>query len=189
MSTIIEHVRPADRPRPGRWRIDPGHSEVAFVGRHFGLTRVRGRFERVDGRIDIPGDLSGSQIDVRIDMASVTSGFDERDEHLRSAELFDVERFPQATFRSTRVTFDGRRGSITGDLTIRDVTHPLTLDVTYVGGVRDPWGDDRAVFSATGSLNREDWGVTWNRVLETGGLLVSRKIELVVDVELVRRRD
>lgn len=175
-------------PTPGRWEIDPGHADVAFTGRHFMITKVRGRFTDVTGRLDIAEDITRSQVDVIIGMASVSSGSAERDEHLRSAELFDVATFPEATFRSTRVAWGdaaSRSGTVTGDLTIHGVTRSVDLAVRFEGQVRDPWGGVRAVFSASTRVNREDFSITWNVVLEAGGLLVSKDIEITIDVETV----
>jgi polyisoprenoid-binding protein YceI len=124
-------------------------------------------------------------VDVTIDVASVDSGDGTRDDHLRSADMFDVARYPTATFRSTDVRWDGATGTITGDLALKGVTRPVALAVEYLGHVRDPWGNDRIVFSARGRVNREDWGVTWNMPLEAGGLLVSKEIELTLEVEAV----
>lgn len=174
-------------PVEGVWKVDPGHAEVGFWGRHFMLTKVRGRFTGVDATVIIANNPADSTVEATIDMKSVDSGDQTRDDHLRSGDLFDVANWPRAYFRSTTVTWDGSRGSLTGDLTIRDVTHPVTLDVEFVGGVPDPWGNDRAVFSATGSIDREDWGLTWNMALETGGLLVSKEIQLELHVELIRQ--
>jgi polyisoprenoid-binding protein YceI len=174
-------------PVAGAWSVDPSHAEVGFVGRHFGLTKIRGRFTRVDGTVQITADLTNSTIDVSIDMASVESGSTDRDNHLRSADFFDVARHPTARFRSAGTSIDGTQGTVTGDLTINGVTRPVTLDVEYLGYARDPWDNDRAVFSATATINREDWGLTWNMVLDTGGLLVSKQIEIQIEVELIRQ--
>lgn len=182
----IRTVAGTELPAPGRWTIDPGHAEVGFVGRHFGLTKVRGRFTGVTGHADIGEDITDSTIIVTIDTASVSSGDDTRDDHLRSADLFDVEHYPQARFTSTGITVDGAIGTVTGNLTIKDVTRPVTLDVDYVGHARDPWGNDRAVFSASATINRADWGLTWNMLLDTGGLLVSKEIRIEIEIELVR---
>jgi polyisoprenoid-binding protein YceI len=177
------------RPSAGLWKIDPGHAEVGFVGRHFGLTKVRGRFIGVDATVVIGEDLAASSVDVVIDMASVSSGDQSRDDHLRSPDFFDVAEHPTATFRSTAVDVDqsGRRGTVGGELTIKGVTRPVVLDVTSLGEVTDPWGGTRAVFSADATINREDWGLTWNMVLDAGGLLVSKQIRLEIEVELVRQ--
>ena len=173
-------------PPAGTWKVDPGHAEVGFVGRHFGLTKVRGRFTGVDGTVLIADDVERSTVAVTIDMASVTSGDQARDEHLRSADFFDVERHRTATFMSTVVRVGDGPPTITGDLTIKGVSRPVTLDVEYLGQLDDPWGNQRAVFSAAGVINREDWGLTWNMPLASGGLLVSKQIRIEIEVELVR---
>jgi len=172
----------------GTWRIDAGHAEVGFVGRHFGLTKIRGRFTGVDGTVTVADPLEESGVTVTIAMATVDSGDDTRDDHLRSADFFDVEHHPTATFRSTALTVVDGSGRLRGELTIKDVTRPVELDVAYLGRVTDPWGNDRVVFSAAGLINREDWGLTWNMVLEAGGWLVSKEIRLEIEVELLPRR-
>jgi polyisoprenoid-binding protein YceI len=179
-------VRGVDLPVPGTWAIDPGHAEVAFVGRHFMLTKVRGRFEGITGAVVVADDPNGSSVEVVIDMASVSSGSAERDGHLRSADFFDVASFPTATFRSTAVAWDGASGTVDGDLTIVGVTRRVRLDVSFLGAVHDLSGGDRAVFSASGELDREEWGLTWNHALEAGGVLVSKKVRLEIEVETVR---
>ena len=175
-------------PVPGRWEIDPVHADVAFTGRHFMVTKVRGRFTDVRGAVTVAEDMTLSTVEVVIGMASVSSGSDVRDDHLRSAELFDVERFPEATFRSTAVSWSGRRGTVTGDLTIHGVTRSVDLAVELAGQVRDPWGSDRAIFSATTRVDREDFGVTWNVALEAGGVLVGKEIGIEIEVETVLQR-
>jgi polyisoprenoid-binding protein YceI len=174
-------------PVPGVWDIDPGHTEVAFIGRHFMLTRVRGHFTGVTGQITVAEDPRASTVEVAIDMATVESGNPTRDGHLRSAELFDVETYPGATFRSVSVDWLGDHGTMTGDLTIRDVTRRVTFDVTYEGYAKDPWGAHRAVASARTGIDREDFGITWNMALETGGILVSKEIQLEINLEAVLR--
>ena len=174
-------------PAPGAWAVDPGHAEVGFWGRHFGLTKVRGRFTGVQATVTLVEPVADSAVDVTIDVASINSGDATRDDHLRSADLFDVEGHPTATFRSTRLLLDGTAGTMTGDLTIKGVTRPVTLDVSYLGHVVDPWGGERAIVSAAGVINRDDWGLTWNMVLEAGGLLVSKEIHLEIEIELVRQ--
>lgn len=174
-------------PAPGTWDIDPDHAEVAFVGRHFMVTKVRGRFTDVRGSIVIGESLDDSSVEVTIAMASVDSGSPARDEHLRSPELFDVERFPEATFTSTSASWNGTRGTLTGQLTIHGITRPVVLDVQYEGYARDPWGGDRAMFSGQAVVNREDFGITWNMALETGGVLVSKEIRVEINIETVHR--
>ncbi|HEY6744604.1 MAG TPA: YceI family protein [Mycobacteriales bacterium] len=175
-------------PIAGTWMLDPGHAEVGFVGRHFLLTKVRGRFQGVQGTVTVAPEPGQSRVSVTIDMASVNSGDETRDAHLRSADFFDVERHGTATYESRSVQWDGTAGTMTGDLTIKGVRRPVTLTVDYVGYARDPWGNDRAVFSAHGRVDREDWGLTWNMPLDRGGLLVSKEIDLVIEAELILQR-
>lgn len=185
--TAIRSVDGVALPAEGTWAIDPGHAEVAFIGRHFMLTKVRGRFVGVEGAVTIAEDPAASAVDVVIDMSSVDSGDRARDDHLRSADFFDVERWPQATYRSTSVTWSGTTGEVVGELTIRDVTRPVTLNVEYRGHARDPWGADRAVFSASATIDREDWDLTWNMPLANGGVVVSKRIEIELEIETVRQ--
>lgn len=174
-------------PAAGAWEIDPGHTDLAFTGRHFMVTKVRGRFTGVTGIVEIAEDLRDSRVEVTIDMASVESGNETRDEHMRSAELFEVATYPTATFRSVEVEWKGNRGTVHGDLTIHGVTKRVPLDVEFEGYVRDPWGGDRAIFSARTRVNREDFGVTWNVALEAGGVLVSKEIQIEINLETVLR--
>ena len=179
--TVDGHVVPA----AGTWRLDPGHTDLSFWGRHFMVTKVRGRFTGVTGAVVIGDDLADSSVEVSIDMATVESGNPTRDEHLRSVELFDVVAYPRATFRSTRVEWAGTRGTVHGDLTIHGITREVPLEVSFEGYARDPWGGDRAIFSARATVDREDFGITWNVALETGGLLVSKEIRIEIDLETV----
>jgi polyisoprenoid-binding protein YceI len=164
---------------------DPGHTELAFIGRHFMLTKVRGRFTGVSGAIQVAEAPEDSTVDVTIDMASVDSGSEARDEHLRSADLFDVARHPIATFAGRAAGWEGTRGRLAGELTVRGVARPVTLDLEYLGHVADPWGGQRAIFTAAGTVNREDWGLTWNMPLVGGGLLVSAQIRIEIEIEAV----
>jgi len=175
----------AELPAAGRWQIDPGHTEVAFIGRHFMLTKVRGRFTGVTGAIVVAEEPGESTAEVVIDMASVESGSQARDDHLRSADFFDAARHPTATFRGRAARWQGTRGLLAGELTIRGVTRPVTLQAGYLGHVADPWGGQRAIFTAEGTLNREDWGLTWNMPLDGGGLLVSKDIRIEIEAEAV----
>ena len=172
-------------PVPGRWQIDPGHTEVAFIGRHFMLTKIRGRFTGVTGVIVVAEDPAGSTAEVTIDMASVDSGSQARDDHLRSPDFFDAAHHPSATFTGHTAGWHGTRGVLAGDLTIRGLTRPLTLTAGYLGHIADPWGGQRAIFTAQATLNREDWGLTWNMPLEGGGLLVSKEIRIEIEAEAV----
>jgi len=172
-------------PSPGRWQIDPGHTEVAFIGRHFMLTKVRGRFTGVTGVIFVAEEPADTTVEVTIDMASVESGSHARDEHLRSADFFDAAHHPTATFTGAAADWQGTRGFLGGELAIHGVTRPVTLAAEYLGHVSDPWGGQRAVFTAEGSFNREEWGLTWNAVLDGGGLLVSKEIRIEIELEAV----
>ncbi|MGO8687897.1 MAG: YceI family protein [Candidatus Dormibacteria bacterium] len=171
---------------PGEYALDPSHTHVGFLARHLVVTKVRGTFEKVDARIRVGETLEHSGVDVTIDVASLDSRDEKRDAHLRSADFFDVEKFPTITFRSTGVVpaADGRY-AVTGDLTIRDQTRPLTLDVEYLGAASTPWGTSVAVISAAAEIDREEWGLTWNVALESGGVLVSKRIQLEIEAELV----
>jgi len=178
-------VAGAELPVRGRWQIDPGHTEVAFVGRHFMLTKVRGRFTGVTGVIVVAEEPGESAAEVTIDMASVQSGSTARDDHLRSPDFFDVARHPTASFSGHAAGWQGTRGLLAGELTIRGVTRPVTLQAEYLGHVADPWGGQRAIFTAEATLNREDWGLTWNMPLDGGGLLVSKDIRIEIEAEAV----
>jgi polyisoprenoid-binding protein YceI len=184
-AAVTRTVAGVEVPVAGTWKVDPGHAEVGFVGRHFMLTRVRGRFTGVDGTVQIGDNPQDSKVQVTIDMASVSSGDETRDTHLKSADFFDVDNHGTATFESTSVDWQGQSGTMTGELTIKKMSRPVTLEIDYVGYACDPWNNHRAVFSAKGRINREDWGLTWNMPLAKGGLLVSKEIELVLEVELI----
>ncbi|QYG94650.1 YceI family protein [Iamia sp. SCSIO 61187] len=176
----------AELPAPGRWEIDPGHAEVAFIGRHLVVSKVRGRFTGVRGTVVVDEEPEASSLEVEIDLATVDSGDATRDEHLRSADLLDVEAHPTATYRSTAVRWDGSAGTVEGEQTIHGVTRPVPLQVEHLGTVTDPWGGVRAAFSAHTTIDREDWGITWNMPLANGGLVVSKEIRIEIEVETVR---
>ena len=178
----------AELPAPGRWQIDPGHTELAFIGRHFMLTKVRGRFTGVSGVIEVAEEPGDTTVDVTIDMTSVESGNEARDEHLRSADFFDVEHHPAAAFSARASGWQGTTGVLAGELTLRGVTRPVTLQAEYLGYTADPWGGHRAVFTAAGTIDREDWGLTWNLPLDGGGLVVSKEIRIEIELEAVLQR-
>lgn len=171
---------------PGTWTIDPGHTTVGFVGRHLVVAKVRGRFTGVTGTVTIAPDPLASSVEVVIDAASVHTGDDNRDGHLRSADFFDVENHPTWTYRSTRVIDKGGDYVLVGDLTIKGITREVELDLTFDGVSGDPWGGTRAGFTAEGEINRKDWGLEWNVALETGGVLVGETIKIQLDVELIK---
>ena len=170
------------------WQLDPAHTNVEFSVKHLMLARVKGRFTGVAGTVMLAAEPTASTVEVVIDAASIDTREAKRDAHLRSADFFDVERFPTITFRSSDVRPAGAGDlRIVGDLTIRDVTREVTLEVTDEGRGTDPWGGERAGFSATAVIDRRDFGLTWNQALETGGVLVGNEIRISLEVELVKQ--
>lgn len=169
------------------WNIDPAHTTVEFAAKHMMITTVRGRFADVSGTIVTDGTPEGSEVRVRLGAASIDTRQEQRDAHLRTADFLDVETYPEITFVSRSITSTGNDTfRLEGDLTIRGTTRPVTLDVTSEGTGRDPWGGERAGFSATGKIDRRDFGLVWNQALETGGVLVSNDIRITVDAQLTR---
>jgi polyisoprenoid-binding protein YceI len=188
MTTAIRTVSGIEIPEAGRYQLDASHSEVGFVARHLMVAKVRGRFAEFSGTVDIADDPADSSVEVSIATASVDTRDEQRDGHLRSADFFDVENHPTMTYRSTGVRHvKGSRWSVDGELTLHGVTRPVVLDVTFEGGALDPWGGSRVVFSARAELDREEFGLTWNQALETGGVLVSKKIVIEIEAEAVRQ--
>jgi len=174
-------------PEPGRWTIDRAHSSVGFVVRHLVVAKVRGHFTDYSGEIVIGEQPENSSVQVEIAAASINTGDAARDEHLRSPDFFDVEQFPSLTFASHAVRdLGGGRYDLDGDLSIGDVTRPVTVDLEYGGVVRDPYGNEKAVFSAQTKLNREAFGLTWNAVLEAGGVTVGKEVTIEIEVEAQR---
>jgi polyisoprenoid-binding protein YceI len=170
----------------GVWTIDKNHTKVGFVAKHLMVTKVRGHFESYEATVEIADDLTESRIEATLDAASLTTGAVDRDGHLRSNDFFDVENHPTMKFVSTEITSEGDGWKITGDLTIRDTTHPVTLDAVHEGSAVDPWGNTHVGFSATAKINRDDWGLTWNAALEGGGWLVSKEVIIEIEGQLVR---
>ena len=171
------------------WQIDPAHSEINFTVRHMMISNVRGRFEQFNGTVDFnEDDPTLSTVDVQINAASINTKVDQRDDHLRSPDFLDAEHYPVLTFKSKRVEKTGSHsGRAIGDLTIRNVSHEVTLDIDYAGQAKSPWGSTSAGFSATTTINRKDWGLTWNQALETGGVLVGDQIKIAIEVEVVKQ--
>lgn len=171
-----------------KWDFDLSHSSIEFHVRHLMVSKVRGRFGAWTGRLELdPTDLAKSRLDVQIDAASVDTREPKRDDHLRSADFFDVATYPHLTFNSTAIekTGDGEY-RVTGDLTIHGVTKQVTLDVEGGDIVKDPWGGTRTGFSARTTINRKDFGLHWNVALETGGFLVSDKIDIALEIEAIK---
>lgn len=171
---------------PGVWTIDKNHTKVGFVAKHLMVTKVRGHFESYEATVEIAEDLTDSRIEATFDSASLTTGAEDRDGHLRSSDFFDIENHPTMKFVSTEIEPAGDGWRITGDLTIRDTTHPVVLDAVYEGTAIDPWGNTHVGFSATAKIDRENWGLTWNAALEGGGWLVSKDISIEIEGQLVR---
>lgn len=173
------------------WRIDPAHSSVEFAVKHLMFTTVRGRFKKLEGEITVDEDApENSRVEVEIDAASIDTGAEDRDTHLRSADFLDVENHPTITFRSRRVegayAEAGDRFKVIGDLTIRGTTLEVTLDATFEGTGQDPWGGQRAGFRATTEIDRRDWGLRWNQALETGGVLVGNSVKIEIEAQAVK---
>lgn len=176
-----------------RWQLDPAHTTVELSVKHMMFTTVRGRFRAVSGVIELnEEDPDASHVRVEIDAASIDTGADARDTHLRSADFLDVERHPKLVFESKRVSGaafqEGRRFDVVGDLTIRGVATEVTLEAAYQGAGKDPWGGERAGFSASTELDRRDWGLGWNQALETGGILVGNTVKVEIDVQAVKQQ-
>ncbi len=170
------------------WTIDSSHSQVNFSARHMGIMTVRGHFNDIQATIDFnQDDFTASSVEASINAGSLVTNDAKRDEHLRSADFLDVEKYPTITFKSTKIErAEHDRYRMTGDLTIHGVTRPVTLDVVYSGQIKDPWGNARAGFSAETTIRRSDWGISFNAVLETGGLVVSDEVKIALDVEAVK---
>ncbi len=170
------------------WAIDPAHSEVHFKVKHLMISNVTGSFGSFGANATLDGDdLSGATVEFWADIASVNTGSADRDTHLKSPDFFDEEKFPKLTFHSTDLRAAGRHWKMTGDLTIKGITKPVTLDVEWAGTATDPWGNAKAGLSVSGSFDRKEWGLTWNAALEAGGVLVSEEVRLVAEVQLVKK--
>lgn len=170
----------------GTWVLDKAHTRIGFQAKHLMVTKVRGHFEEYDAIVEIADDLTESKIEVTLEAASITTGAADRDAHLRSADFIDADSHPQLRFVSTEISRAGDNWKVTGDLTIREVTKPVTLDVVYEGSAVDPWGNEHIGFSARAVVSREDWDLTWNAALEGGGWLVSKEVVLDIEGQLVR---
>lgn len=170
------------------FQLDTAHTQIQFAVRHMMISKVRGEFSKFSGAVNLNVDKPElTTVEAEVDLASINTRDAQRDGHLRSADFFDVEKHPTMTFKSTKVqVLDSKHAKLTGDLTIRDVTRPLTLDVEYVGSAKSPWGATSYGFSAKAKINREDWGLVWNVALETGGWLVGKDVEIEIETELVQ---
>ena len=167
---------------PGTWNIDPTHSEISFVARHLMVTKVRGKFTEYTATTEVAEPVENSTVEFTVQTASFDTGNAERDGHVKSGDFFDVEKYPTMTFKATTITDD----EITGDLTIKGVTKPATFSYDFNGVATDPWGGTRAGFEASGEINRTDFGMTFNAALESGGVMISEKIKINLDLEFVK---
>ncbi|WP_432094284.1 YceI family protein [Streptomyces sp. bgisy100] len=187
-AAAVLEADPALAALTGDYTVDPAHSTIGFTVRHAMVTNVRGSFGDYEGTLSLDGGdpaRSGASLDVRI--ASVDTGIADRDGHLRSGDFFDAEQFPLMTFRSTAAERTGGDSyRITGDLTIKDVTRPLAIDLEFHGSATDVYGNERVGFEGSAEILRSDWGLTWNAALETGGVMVSDKVKLTFDISAIR---
>ncbi|MFJ2588811.1 YceI family protein [Streptomyces sp. NPDC087538] len=187
-TTVAPAVDPALAALTGEYTIDPAHSSIGFTVRHAMVTNVRGSFGEHEGTLKLDGSNpanSTASIDVRI--ASVDTGIADRDGHLVSGDFFDAEKFPLMTFRSTQAEqLGGDTYRVTGDLTIKDVTRPLSIDLEFNGSATDVYGNERVGFEGSTNILRSDWGLTWNAALETGGVMVSDKVKLSFDISAIK---
>jgi len=181
MTTLINPPIPV-----GTWSVDPAHSTVGFVARHLVISKVRGSFRTFSGTVTIAENPLASSVTASVDMNSVDTADENRDGHLRGADFFDVENHPVMTFVSSGVVADGSDYTLKGDLTIKGVTRPASFDLEVSGVSPDPWGGTRVGFSATTEINRKDFGLEWNVVMETGGVLVGEKIKIELDIQAVK---
>ncbi|MDQ4046034.1 MAG: YceI family protein [Actinomycetota bacterium] len=172
---------------PGIWTLDMSHSDIGFTVRHAGISKVRGRFSDASATAHVRDSLKDSSLHATVKTASFDSGEPNRDAHVRGADFFDVENFPEMTFRATGVEGDGEDYTLTGDLTIRGITKPIELEVEFTGVAVDPFGATRAGFSAETEISRKEFGLTWNAALETGGFLVSDKVKINLEAALVKQ--
>jgi polyisoprenoid-binding protein YceI len=171
-----------------KWTLDSSHSEINFSVRHMMISNVRGRFEKFDVEMTLdPDNAAASQVVATIDASSINTKDEKRDAHLRSPDFLNADAFPALIFKSRRVERVGSQNArVTGDLTIRDITREVVLDVEYNGMSKSPWGTTSAGFSATTKINRKDWDLTWNVALESGGILVGEEVKIAIDIELVQ---
>jgi polyisoprenoid-binding protein YceI len=191
MTTTTDLTRTVDGievPAAGTYALDASHSDVGFSVRHLMVSKTKGRFSGVSGTVVIAEDPLASSVEVTIDVTSLDTRDATRDGHLLSPDFFDAEQHPAITFRSTKVTPAGAgRWTVDGELTVRGTTRPVALEVTFEGGAKDPWGGERIGFTATTEVDREDFGLTWNQALETGGVLVGKSAKIEIEAEAVRQ--
>lgn len=179
----------ATLPTTSTWQLDASHSSIGFSVKHLMIATVRGSFGKFEAAFSgDEGDLGNATVSATIDASSIDTANDQRDGHLRSGDFFDVEKFPSITFAGKRIVGDAFGDfKIIGDLTIRGVTKEVTLDATFEGRAKDPWGNSRLGYSATGKISRSEFGLTWNQALETGGVMVSDDVRIAIEASFVRQ--
>ncbi|MDX3855538.1 YceI family protein [Streptomyces sp. AK02-01A] len=189
VATADREIDPALAALTGEYTIDPAHSTISFTVRHAMVTNVRGSFVEHEGSLKLDGaNPAASSAAIDVSISSVDTGMADRDGHLRSADFFDAETFPKMSFRSTTAEHVGADTyRITGDLTIKDVTRPLTIDLEFNGSATDVYGNERVGFEGSADILRSEWGLTWNAALETGGVLVSDKVKLSFDISAIKK--
>jgi len=184
-TTATRTVNGSELPLPGTYTIDASHTHVGFTVRHMMVSKVRGQFDRFEGTVVIADEPTQSSVNVTVDLDSINTNDEGRDGHLRSADFFNTDANKQLTFVSTAVRPDGSKWDVDGDVTLNGVTQQITLVVEFEGATIDPYNNLRIGFSAGGELNREDFGVSWNAALETGGVVVGKVVKLEIDAEAI----
>lgn len=172
------------------YAVDPDHSSIGFKVRHLGISSVAGRFTTVQGTFTFdPKNVAASKAQATVEAKSITTQQAKRDDHLRSPDFLDANSFPEIKFVSKEIKeVSGNKFKVIGDLTIRGKSNPVVLDAVFNGATKDPWGNERAAFEAEATINRKDWGLTWNKILETGGLVVGEDVKIVLEVEGVQKK-
>ena len=171
---------------PGTWTVDAGHSNIGFTARHLMVAKVRGRFTDFSGVINVGEDPLASKVEAVVKTASVSTHDEGRDAHLRSADFFDSDQFPEMKLASTKITAKGSDYVLQADLTIKGVTRTVDFELEFDGVATDPWGNTKAGFTAEAEINRKDWGLEWNVALETGGVLVGEKVKIILEIEALK---
>jgi polyisoprenoid-binding protein YceI len=169
-----------------KWIVDPDHSVAAFSIRHMMIAYVRGQFNKISGTLHFdPSNFMTASVDLKIDASSIFTGVQKRDDHLRSSDFFDIDRYPDITFRNIRIgSVNGNRAKVTGDLTIHGITRQIVVDAEFSGPEQDPFGDGKSIgFTASAVINREDYGLMWNQPMANNGVMVGREVKLFIDVE------
>ena len=171
-----------------KWAIDPSHSEIQFKVKHLMISTVTGSFKEFGAEVELEGDdLNNAQVSFWANTASIFTNDEKRDGHLRSGDFFESEKFPKLSFKSTHIEGSGNNWKVTGDLTIKDVTKPVTLNVEWSGQAKDPWGNTKAGLNLSGKIDRKEFGLNWNAALEAGGVLVSDEVRILAEVQLAKQ--